>query len=77
MSVAKVERLLGKVLAKGEVTGYTSFESGEDVSFWFLPDKLESSYPDFIGHLSDYLGRATEIPGPRFIWIMERDSIED
>ena len=70
-SDAEVERVLGEVKAKGEVTGYTSFESDEGVSYCFLPDKVESSNPNFIGHLSDYMGRVTEIPGTRSIWIMD------
>jgi hypothetical protein len=70
---AEVERVLGEVKAKGEVTGYTSFED-ESAIYCFVPDKVESSNPNFIGHLSDYLSRVTEIPGTRSIWIMERDS---
>ena len=76
-SDAEVERVLGEVKAKGEVTGYTSFESDEGVSYCFLPDKVESSNLNFIGHLSDYLRRVTEIPGTRSIWIMERNNTGD
>ncbi len=74
-SVAEVERLLAEVKAKGEVPGYTSFED-EDAIYCFVEDedKVESSSPKFIGHLSDHLGRATEIPGTRSIWIMERNN---
>ena len=61
--------------AKGEVPGYTSFED-EDAIYCFVEDKVESSSPKFIGHLSDHLGRATEIPGSRSIWIMERENTE-
>ena len=76
-SDAEVERVLGKVKAKGEVTGYTSFESDEGVSYCFLPDKVESSNLNFIGHLSEHLWRTTEKPGSRSIWIMERNNTGD
>jgi len=72
-SDAEVERVLGEVKANGEVTGYTSVED-EYAIFCFVPDKVESSNPNFIGHLSDYLLRETEIPSTRSLWIMERDS---
>ena len=51
-SDAEVERVLGEVKAKGEVTGYTSFESDEGVSYCFLPDKVESSLVNGIGAVS-------------------------
>ena len=72
---AEVEHVLGEVKAKGEVPGYTSFED-EDAIYCFVEDKVESSSPKFIGQLSDYLGRATEIPGTRSICIMERENTE-
>ena len=43
----------------------------------FVPTKVESSNPNFIGHLSDYLGRVTEIPGTRSIWIREQNNTGD
>ena len=70
-SDSEIDSLLGEVKAKGEVTGYTSFED-EYAIYCFVPDKVESSNPNFIGHLSDYLGRVTELPGTGSIWIMER-----
>ena len=76
-SDAEVKHVLGEVKATGEVTGYTSFESDGGALYCFLPDKVESSNPNFIGHLSDYLGRVTEIPGTRSIWIMERNNTGD
>ena len=76
-SDAAVERVLGEVKATGEVTGYTSFESEGGALYCFVPDKVESSNPNFIGQLSDYLGRVTEMPGTGSIWIMEKDSTID
>ena len=57
-SDAEVALLLSEVKAKGEVTGYTSFED-VDAIYYFVEDKVESSSPKFIGQLSDYLGRVT------------------
>ena len=67
---------LDERVSKGEVPGHTSFED-EDAIYCFVEDKVESSSPKFIGQLSDYLLRETEIPGTRSIWIMERDSTRD
>jgi hypothetical protein len=50
-------RLLGEVKANGEVPGYTSFED-KDAIYCFVEDKVESSSPKFIGHLSDHLSMA-------------------
>ena len=72
-SDAAVERLLAEVKDKGTLNGFISVEEG-DVIYDFAPTKVESSDPEFIGHLSDYLLRETEIPGTRSIWIMEKDS---
>ena len=72
-SDAAVERLLAEVKDKGAIDGFMSVEEG-DVFYDFVPNKVESSNPNFIGHLSDYLLRETEIPGTRPIWIMEKDS---
>ena len=73
---AEIDSLLGEVKAKGEVPRYTSFED-EDAIYCFVEDKVESSSPKFIGQLSDYLGRVTEIPGTRSIWIIERNNTGD
>ena len=75
-SVAEVERLLAEVKDKGAVNGFISVTEG-DVIYDFVPTKVESSNPNFIGHLSDYLGRVTEIPGTGSIWIRERNSTGD
>ncbi len=75
-SDAEIDSLLGEVKAKGEVTGYTSFED-EDAIYCFVEDKVESSSPKFIGQLSDYLGRVTEMPGTGSIWIREQNNTED
>ena len=75
-SVAEVERLLAEVKDKGAVNGFISVTEG-DVIYDFVPTKIESSDPGFIGHLSEYLLRETEIPGKRSIWIMENDSTID
>ena len=74
-SDAEIDSLLGEVKAKGEVPGYTSFED-EDAIYCFVEDKVESSSPKFIGQLSDYLSRETDIPGTRSVWIMERENTE-
>ncbi|MCL0099555.1 hypothetical protein M1O55_01645 [Dehalococcoidia bacterium] len=58
-SDAEVDRILGEVKAKGEVAGYTSFED-EDVEYCFVEYKVESSSPEFMGQLSDYIGRKAE-----------------
>ena len=76
-SDAEVKHVLGEVKATGEVTGYTSFESDGGALYCFLPDKVESSNPNFIGHLSDYLGRVTEMPGTGSVWIREQNNTED
>ena len=73
---AEIDSLLGEVKAKGEVPGYTSFED-EDAIYCFVEDKVESSNPNFIGHLSDYLGRVTEMPGTGSVWIREQNNTED
>ena len=75
-SDAAVERLLAQVKDEGAINGFISVEEG-DVIYDFVPTKVESSDPEFIGHLSDYLLRETEIPGTRSIWIMEKDSTID
>jgi len=75
-SDAAVGRLLAEVKDKGAVNGFISVTEG-DVIYDFVPTKFESSNPRFIGQLSDYLLRETEIPGTRSIWIMERDSTRD
>ena len=75
-SDSDIDSLLGEVKAKGEVTGYTFFED-EDAIYCFVEDKVESSSPKFIGLLSDYLVRVTEIPSTRSIWIMERNNTGD
>ena len=75
-SDAAVGRLLAEVKDKGAVNGFISVTEG-DVIYDFVPTKIESSDPGFIGHLSDYLGRVTEIPGTRSIWIMERNNTGD
>ena len=67
-SDAEVERVLGEVKAKGEVTGYTSFED-EDAIYCFVEDKADSASPKFIEQLSDYLLRETERPGTRSVLI--------
>ena len=73
---AEVARLLAEVKDKGAVDGFTSVTEG-DVIYDFVPIKVKSSSPEFIGQLSDYLGRVTEIPGTRSIWIMERNNTGD
>ena len=75
-SVAEVERLLAEVKDKGAVNGFISVTEG-DVIYDFVPTKVESSNPNFIGQLSDYLGRVTEMPGTGSIWIRERNNTED
>ena len=75
-SDAAVEHLVAAVKDKGAVNGFISVEEG-DVIYDFVPTKIESSDPGFIGHLSEYLLRETEIPGTRSIWIMEKDSTID
>ena len=72
-SDAAVGRLVAEVKDKDAVNGFISVTEG-DVIYDFVPTKVESSDPEFIGHLSDYLLRETEIPGTRSIWIMETDS---
>ena len=72
-SDATVKHLLAGVKDKGVVNGFISVEEG-DVIYDFAPTKVESSDPEFIGHLSDSLLRETEIPGTRSIWIMEKDT---
>ncbi len=62
---------------QGEHRGAGELQEQGEVIYDFVPTKVESSNPNFIGHLSDYLGRVTEIPGTRSIWIMERDSTRD
>ena len=54
-SDAAVGRLLAEVKDKGAVNGFISVTEG-DVIYDFVPTKVESSNPNFIGHLSDYLG---------------------
>ena len=61
---------------KVTVNGFISVTVG-DVIYDFVPTKVESINPNFIGHLSDYLGRVTEIPGTQSIWIMERNNTGD
>jgi len=75
-SVAEVERLLAEVKDKGAVNGFISVTEGE-VIYDFVPTKVESSNPNFIGHFSDYLGRVTEMPGTGSMWIRERNNTED
>ena len=75
-SDAAVEHLVTAVKDKGAVNGFISVEEG-DVIYDFVPTKIESSDPGFIGHLSEYLLRETEIQGTRSIWIMEKDSTID
>ena len=75
-SDAAVERLLAEVKDKGTLNGFISVEEG-DVIYDFVPTKVESSNPNFIGHLSDYLGRVTEMPGTGSIWIRERNNTGD
>ena len=75
-SVAEVERLLAEVKDKGAVNGFKSVTEGE-VIYDFVPTKVESSNPNFIGQLSDYLGRVTEMPGTGSIWIRERNNTGD
>ena len=75
-SVAEVERLLAEVKDKGAVNGFISVTEG-DVIYDFVPTKVESSNPNFIGQLSDYLGRVTEMPGTGSIWIRERNNTDD
>ena len=75
-SDAAVEHLVAAAKDKGAVNGFISVEEG-DVIYDFVPTKIESSDPGFIGHLSEYLLRETEIPGTRSIWIMEKDSTID
>ena len=75
-SDAEIDSLLGEVKAKGEVTGYTSFED-EDAIYCFVEDKVESSSPKFIEQLSAYLLRETEMPGTRSVWIREQNNTED
>ena len=72
-SDAAVGRLLAEVKDKGAVNGFISVTEG-DVIYDFVPTKVESSNPNFIGQLSDYLGRVTEMPGTGSIWIMERNN---
>ena len=54
-SVAEVKRLLAEVKDKGAVNGFISVTEG-DVIYDFVPSKVESSNPNFIGHLSDESG---------------------
>ena len=61
---------------KGAVNGFISVTEG-DVIYDFVPTKVESSKPNFIGHFNDYLGRVTEMPGTGSIWIRERNNTED
>jgi len=75
-SVAEVERLLAEVKDKGAVNGFKSVTEGE-VIYDFVPTKVKSSNPNFIGQLSDYLGRVTEMPGTGSIWIRERNNTDD
>ena len=75
-SIAEVERLLAEVKDKGAVNGFISVTEG-DVIYDFVPTKVESSNPNFIGHLSDYLGRVTEMPGTGSVWIREQNNTED
>ena len=75
-SDAEVERLLAEVKDKGAVNGFKSVTEGE-VIYDFVPTKVESSNPNFIGHLSDYLGRVTEMPGTGSVWIREQNNTED
>ena len=75
-SDAAVGRLLAEVKDKGTVNGFKSVTEGE-VIYDFVPTKVESSNPNFIGQLSDYLGRVTEMPGTGSIWIRERNNTDD
>ena len=75
-SDAAVGRLLAEVKDKGAVNGFISDTEG-DVIYDFVPTKVESSNPNFIGHLSDYLGRVTEMPGTGSVWIRERNNTDD
>ena len=75
-SDAAVGRLLAEVKDKGAVNGFISVTEG-DVIYDFVPTKVESSNPNFIGQLSDYLGRVTEMPGTGSIWIRERNNTDD
>ena len=75
-SDAAVGRLLAEVKDKGAVNGFISVTEG-DVIYDFVPTKVESSNPNFIGQLSDYLGRVTEMPGTGSIWIRERNNTGD
>ena len=75
-SDAAVGRLLAEVKDKGAVNGFKSVTEGE-VIYDFVLTKVESSNPNFIGQLSDYLGRVTEMPGTGSIWIRERNNTED
>ena len=70
---AEVARLLAEVKDKGAVDGFTSVTEG-DVIYDFVPIKVKSSSPKFIGQLSDYLGRVTEMSGTGSVWIRERNS---
>ena len=72
-SDAAVGRLLAEVKDKGAVNGFKSVTEG-DVIYDFVPTKVESSNPNFIGHLSDYLGRVTEMPGTGSVWIREQNN---
>ena len=75
-SDAAVEHLVAAAKDKGAVNGFISVEEG-DVIYDFVPTKVESSNPNFIGHLGDYLGRVTEMPGTGSVWIREQNNSED
>ena len=71
--LTKERKLLAEVKDKGAVDGFISVTEGDTI-YDFVPDKVESSSPKFIGQLSDYLGREIELPGTGSVWIMKRNS---
>ena len=71
------EGTAGCGVKQGEHRGAGELQEQGEVIYDFVPTKVESSNPNFIGHLSDYLGRVTEIPGTGSIWIRERNNTGD
>ena len=67
------EGTAGCGVGQGEHRGAGELQEQGEVIYDFVPTKVESSNPGFIGHLSDYLLRETKLPGTRSIWIMERN----
>lgn len=74
-SDAEVALLLSEVKAKGEVIGHSSLEikglsiEEEDTMYCFVQNRVESSSPEFIDNLSNFLTREFDRPNTTYVWI--------